>query len=137
MPVAIPTADGHAVVFDLETPMVEGSGKNLPIVLGLKSMSARNAVLEMGEGRECLTFPGPGGYKIVFEGEPTRIPLKRAMSGHLMAPLVSYKLLNKNSGVAEEKQVLHATDTPLGAPRQEKGKLSQAGDSASSKANAQ
>ena len=36
VPVAIPTADGEAVAFDLETPCVSGRGKHLPVILGLK-----------------------------------------------------------------------------------------------------
>ena len=34
-------------------------------------MTANNAILEMGDGNECLYVPGPGGYNIVFEGRGT------------------------------------------------------------------
>ena len=44
VPIAIPTANSDAVASGLETPCVSGSGKHLPIILGLKSMSARNAI---------------------------------------------------------------------------------------------
>ena len=65
-PVAIPTEDGTAVPFDLQMPIVTGSGSHLPIIVGLKTVSAKNGVLEMGQGKEFLTFPGPGGYKLEF-----------------------------------------------------------------------
>lgn len=109
IPVAIPTEDGSSQAFDFETPIVGGSGKHLPIILGLKSMSAKKSVLEMEEGKEFLSFPGPGGYKVEWSPGTVRIPLRRAMSGHLMAPLVAYDQLKTRTGVIEEKQVLHAT----------------------------
>ena len=55
-PVAIPTEDGTAVPFDLQMPIVTGSGSHLPIIVGLKTMSAKNGVLEMGPGKEFLNF---------------------------------------------------------------------------------
>ena len=62
----------------------------------------------MEQGKEYLTFPGPGGYELKMSPGSVRIPLQRAMSGHLMAPLVAYNKL-KSVGVAVEKQVLHAS----------------------------
>ena len=64
IPVAIPDGEGGATLFDLQTPVVGGSGSHLPIIVGLKTMSDKMGVLEMGEGKERLAFPGPGGYKI-------------------------------------------------------------------------
>ena len=89
-------------------------------------MEARHAVLEMGVGKQFLTFPGPGGYDLVFHGEPTRIPLRKAMSGHLMAPLVAYDQISRNVGVKSEDPVLHATDTPLATPRKSRDSANQA-----------
>ena len=73
-------------------------------------MSARRAILEMEEGKEFLTFPGPGGYTLTDSPGSIRIPLVRAMSGHLMAPLDYYDKVPKTTGVVEEKSVLHAVD---------------------------
>ena len=59
-----PTVFEPALRFNFETPVVGGPGADLPALLGLKSMTSRNAVLQMQQGRECLTFPGEGGYEI-------------------------------------------------------------------------
>ena len=71
----------HSFVF--QAPTVEGSGRSLPALLGLKSLSSKNAVLEMTPNEEYLTFPGPGGYHVVWEPGAVHIPLERAPSGHL------------------------------------------------------
>ena len=55
---------GESTMFNLETPIVEGGGRDLPALLGLRSMSNHNAVLEMAPGREMLTLTGSGEYSI-------------------------------------------------------------------------
>ena len=75
-------------------------------------MTARNGVLEMGNGKEMLTFPGPGGYEIRWAPGAVHMPLKRAMSGHLMAPLTHYDKLPKKTGIKPEPApTLHAVQT--------------------------
>ena len=73
-------------IHTFECPIVEGTGESVPALLGLKSMSSKNAILEMTPGKEALIFPGPGGYEIKLEPGYTRIPLKSAPSGHLCIP---------------------------------------------------
>ena len=53
---------GESTTFNLETPVVEGDGRDLPALLGLSSMSNHNAVLEMAPGREMLTLTATGEY---------------------------------------------------------------------------
>ena len=55
--------EGNAAVHTYEAPAVTGAGRDLPALLGLRSMSKQKGVLEMTEGQEYLTYPGPGGYK--------------------------------------------------------------------------
>ena len=69
--------------FTFQAPTVEGGGSALPALLGLKSLTSKNAILEMSEGCEYLTFPGPGLYKIDCAPGAIHIPLQRAPSGHL------------------------------------------------------
>lgn len=69
--------------FTFQAPTVEGGGSALPALLGLKSLTSKNAILEMSEGCEYLTFPGPGLYKIDWAPGAIHIPLQRAPSGHL------------------------------------------------------
>ena len=90
IPIAIPWTPDPATPestqprrFAFEAPVVEGAGKELPALLGLKSLTAQNAILQMGEGREMLSFPGPGGYTIEYSPGSVHIPLHRAPSGHL------------------------------------------------------
>lgn len=114
--VAIPTETGDASISELETPIIGGSGKHLSIILGLKSMSARRTILEMEEGKEFLTFPGPGGYTLTASPGSIRIPLVRAMGGHLMALLDHYDKVPKATGVVDEKSVLHAVEQTPSPP---------------------
>ena len=109
IPVAVPVGDGSvSKLFDFESPLVEGSGKDLPLILGLRSMKEKHAVLEMTDGRECLTFPGPGGYKVEWSPGTVHIPLEAASSGHLMIPCAEYTKLVKPTGVEEAASTLHA-----------------------------
>ena len=56
-------------LFDFECPAVEGSDQELPLILGLESMTDKSGVLEMKEGKRTLTFPGPGGYEFQWAPE--------------------------------------------------------------------
>ena len=117
VPVAIPDGTGKANLFDLETPLVGGSGSHLPIIIGLRTMSDKKGVLEMGKGQERLTFPGPGGYRIEWAPGAIHMPLERALSGHLMAPLTAYDQLVKPEGGVKSEGIptLHAlqVDSPV------------------------
>ena len=42
-------------------------------------MASKNGVLEMGTGKESITFPGPGGYK--FEWAPGGVHVSRQSGG--------------------------------------------------------
>ena len=99
-------------------PLVEKSKRDnctedeLPLILGLRSMQDRNAVLEMSKGKEVLTFLGPGGYIITWSPGTVHIPLSTAMSGHLMAPCVEYSKVPKSTGgVDTATNTVHATPT--------------------------
>ena len=84
-------------IHHFECPIVEGAGEDLPALLGLKSMAAKNAVLEMTPGKECLVFPGPGGYELKLAPGYTRIPLTKAPSGHLCIPTDRFAEMKSSS----------------------------------------
>ena len=91
IPIALEDEDGStATAHALETPVVEGAGDDIPGLLGLRSMRARKSVLEMTEGKEYLTFPGPGGYTITWSPGTVRLPLHTTPSGHLAVPIDSF-----------------------------------------------
>jgi len=117
IPVAIPDGEDSAHLFELETPLVGGSGAHLPIIIGLRTMAGKNGVLEMGAGKERLTFPGPGGYRIDWAPGAVHMPLERALSGHLMAPLTAYNKLPQQGGIKKDDAMptlcaLQANDPP-------------------------
>ena len=86
LPVAISDSDGKASVQTYQAPTVGGAGKNLPALLGLECMTKHHAVLEMTEGQEYLTYPGPKGYQVTWSAGTKRYKLERAPSGHLILP---------------------------------------------------
>ena len=96
-----------------EAPTVEGEGSDLPALMGLKSISGKKGVIETEPGKERLSFPGPGGYKIEWSPGTRHFPLKSAPSGHLVVPLGDFSRINPSpGGVAEEVTVFHAHPQP-------------------------
>ncbi len=84
-PIAILDQDGEtATQHAYESPVIEGLGDELPGLSGLKSMKSKRSVLEMTDGKEVLSFPGPGGYEIKGAPGTVEVPLKTAPSGHLL-----------------------------------------------------
>ena len=115
LPIAVTTETGESVMYDYEVPLIEKSsptdtGDQLPLILGLKSMKNKNAVLELQDGKETLTFPGPGRYTVNWSPGTVRIPMEAAMSGHLMVGCTNYdKLPRQRGGVEATTDTLHAT----------------------------
>ena len=88
IPVPIESDDGDsAEVVIFESPTVEGTGSDLPTIIGLKSMKNKKGVLELEDGHERLSFPGPGGYTMNWSPGTKHFKLRRAPSGHLVIPL--------------------------------------------------
>ena len=113
---AEPTVGMHSFC----TPVVSGTGKHLPALLGLRSLTAKSAILEMTPGKECLTFPGPNGYRIKCEPGALRIPLVRAPSGHLVIPTDKFQELKANQaagGLPAQAVSLHMS-SGLGSERE-------------------
>ena len=98
----------NTCVHQFECPIVDGAGKDLPALLGLKSMSEKNAILEMTPGKECLIFPGPGGYEIKLAPGFTRIPLTKAPSGHLCIPTDKFSSSSSSAGLPAQEFTLHS-----------------------------
>ena len=61
LPIAAADGNGDTHVHSFDTPIVEGTGEEVPGLLGLKSIREKKGVLETEPGKEMLTFPGPGG----------------------------------------------------------------------------
>ena len=118
VPIAVPDSTGEASnLHYFEAPTVDGTGADLPALLGLRSMRAKGAVLEMTPGKECLTFPGPGGYKVEWSPGTMHFPLEQAPSGHLIMPTGEFdKLSRQTGGLPQRATTFHATPsaTPTG-----------------------
>jgi hypothetical protein len=75
-------------------------------------MSRQGGVLEMTEGREYLTFPGPGGYKIEWSPGTKRHKLDRADTGHLILPCDGFEKVKANAGIDSKTKVFVAKEEP-------------------------
>ena len=108
LPVAISTTQGSEL-HEITSPIVEGSGANLPGLLGLDSLKRNRALLDMDSNK--LIFPGPG--EITYELPPGSkvIPLVTAPSGHLVLVTDAYgELSEEQGGVVDSKLTLWAQD---------------------------
>ena len=56
-----------------------------------------------------LTFPGPGGYEIVFASGYQQFKLENAPSGHLVIPISDFSKVKKAGGIAPPRTAFHAT----------------------------
>ena len=126
LPIAVmDPGTGKSGVHYFEAPTVNGTGADLPPLLGLRSMSAKNAVLEMTPGKERLTFPGPGGYTINWESGAMHCKLEKAPSGHLIMPCGEFASLDKQAGgLPRPSTTFHATPVVRSRGRSEPGSSS-------------
>ena len=63
IPIAMKFEDRKPTLDVFKANIAEGSGANLPAILGSESMQNKNSVLLLKQGKEVIAFPGPGGYK--------------------------------------------------------------------------
>ena len=80
------TEGGNVVLHRFECPVVNEPGGDIPLILGLRSMSEKNGVLFMERGKEMLVFPGLGDYTVGWFSRTQMFPLTPAPSGHLIMP---------------------------------------------------
>ena len=95
-PIAVPNADGSASLHTMTVPIVEGTGEDLPGLLGLRTLEQQSAILDVG-GRQ-LIFPGLGGVKFDLPPGSVSVPLEKAPSGHLVMTVDAYHLLQASHG---------------------------------------
>jgi hypothetical protein len=90
----------------VEAPICSGSGSNLPGLLGLRTIEEKRGVIETTCGQAFLTFPGPGGYRIVWEPGALHLPLSKAPSGHLCIELDHFNALQPEVGLPQRQLTL-------------------------------
>ena len=81
----------NAQVIPYQANIAEGCGSKLPAILGLDSMTEKDAVLILRNGKRCMAFPGRGGYRIEWSPGTKLLPLETSPSGHLVIPCDSFK----------------------------------------------
>ena len=94
LPIALPDEFGGATLHHIVVPVLDNdptdrmdTSADLPIIQGSRSLEENCAVIEMTKEGKKVTFPGPGGYKIVWAPGAITVPLERAQSGHPMMPI--------------------------------------------------
>ena len=106
--IAVPHDDHESQRHKISTPIVEGSGANLPGLLGLRSLETDRAVLDTGN--RTLIFPGPGDIKFELPPGSITIPLEKAPSGHLVMVIDDFeKLTARQTGGLKEHSLQFPT----------------------------
>lgn len=96
-PIAIPGTQGQSTTLhELTSPIVEGSGAELPGLLGLRTLEAQRAILDVHKRQ--LIFPGPGEVEYQLPPGSIVIPLEKAPSGHLCMVIDDYDSLKSQHG---------------------------------------
>ena len=109
-PIAVPHDDGNAHLHKISAPIVEGTGSDLPGLLGLRSLETDRAILDTGN--RMLHFPGPGTTELVLPPGSVSIPLEKAPSGHLVIPIDQYdQVVEKKGGLKEHSLQFPTTET--------------------------
>ena len=96
-----------AVQFEDKQPQLEtfhanvatGSGADLPAIIGKKSLSDKDGVILLREGKEQLIVPGPGGYKIQWSPGTRIMSLEQVPSGHIAFVCDRYDQMPKGRSV--------------------------------------
>jgi hypothetical protein len=110
LPICVEAEGDGNQIHRFDTPLVGGTGEDLPSILGLKSIKGKQGVIQTADGKEMLSFPGPGGYEIKWSPGTQHFKLKSAPSGHLVMPLGDFSKVNPSrGGVADQPTIFHAT----------------------------
>ena len=103
------------------TPVLTGTGAQIPALRGLRSQRAVNALIDTG-GRHVI-IPGTGGFTVALSPGSKVIPTVDAISGHMMIPISDF--VNRSSEA--ERWILYGT-----TGQQQVGKESDASSLSSS-----
>ena len=109
-PIAVQYKEQPTQLDSYKANIAEGSGANLPAILGSRSMQDKDAVLLLRQGSEVMAFPGPGGYKIEWSPGTKLLPMKPAPSGHLVIPCDNFSTL-PNPARVQEQMSFHTDHT--------------------------
>jgi len=97
LPIALEQTDGNCEGGHFDTPTVSNS--SLPGLLGLTSLTAKRAVIDLTTN--TLHFLGPGEPQWNFPEGTVSYQLKKAPSGHLMLPCSKFGELDKQQAAGK------------------------------------
>lgn len=95
-PIAVQTTAGKVELHTLRAPVVGGSGKHLPGLLGLQTLEANNAVLDIGN--RTLHMLSKGKAQLQLLPGTLSVPLEKSPSGHLVMTIDSYEDIQQQRG---------------------------------------
>ena len=86
LPIAVKFQNEQPRLDTYKANVAQGSGADLPAILGAISMQEKDTVLILRKGKQMMVFPGPGGYKIEWSPGTKLLPMIPAPSGHMVVP---------------------------------------------------
>ncbi len=93
---------GDTAVF--QSPVIEGS--EVPALLGLKTLTAKRALIDVFNRK--LYLIGPGDYELKLPPGSTALSLETAESGHLMLPITEW---HRQSSKLQRQRAEPGTET--------------------------
>ena len=95
-------------VHTFEAPICEGTGEDLPGLLGGRTMETEKMILDFGT--KLCHIPGPGEVIITLPPGSITIPMERAPSGHFVLPVDGFdQVPERRHGIPEVPLALHAS----------------------------
>ena len=110
IPIAVRFENERPTVDILKSNIADGSGADLPAILGNVSMVKKDAVMILRHGKEQLVFPGPGGYKIQWSPGTKRLNMTLSPSGHYVIPCDEWN----EATTSKDTKTVFATDRSTG-----------------------
>ncbi len=114
LPITLTDTQQTTTVHSFEAPIVAQGGSELPALLGLGSLQAKNAIMDMNATAPRLIFPGNTPPEINVGPGSTILPLKAAPSGHLCIQVGNYSRLSEQGGLRQQQMSLLTADHPAG-----------------------
>jgi len=102
-PIAIQTTSGKVELHSLRAPVMCGTGKHLPGLLGLQTLEANNAVLDIGN--RTLHMLSKGKAKLELPPGTLSVPLEKSPSGHLVMTIDSFEDIQRQRGGLPQRSI--------------------------------
>ena len=102
-PIAVQTTAGKVELHTLRAPVIGGSGKHLPGLLGLQTLEANNAVLDIGN--RTLHMLCKGKAQLELPPGTLSVPLEKSPSGHLVMTIDSFEDIQRQRGGLPQRSI--------------------------------